>query len=1455
MSLNRHKLKGLVTLLCFLFVFVANAQRSYRVDQYTTASGLSSNIASSLVRDSYGFLWSRTEMGISRYDGYTFSGFNYNPNDPTTINQSVETFNGLYLDDIGNIWFIYNGIGTSYYNKELDSFVHFDQDTSEQNWVGNEDVRIVYSYDENIVWIGTTKNLYQYSHKSKKTIRVDGISNMPIKCLFKDNLGNVWIGTGDGTSYNDSFGLFLYEKSKNEIQKIGTENLSINDILQDKNGRVWLATNKGIGKVMDYSPSVMELSEAYIELTNFTNEYEGNNTHRNNIVKLFESDLGKLYVGSSMGFAIFRGNNGGEDLFDWHFEDGTPDYNGQIEFLNIDEDKDGNIWLASTNRNYGLVIIDHKTGEVRSKIEETFLNTELKLERRFIDMFIDDMNIIWLGTDGSGIIKLDLNQKKFNTIQHRPGHPKSIVSNNIQCFAQSKEGDLWIGTTSGLTQFNPVKKEIQNFTPSSMEMNSSNILSIYFDQKDNLWLGHSPQQVSKIDLKTGKNSPFRHKGVSEDSFDAWTITDIKEDKNGNIWMGTHDFGLFKSINGEKKFDIFLTDSTERLNEVSINTIQIIEDTIWVGTPKGLYTVNEEIQKLVKAPIKDGKFKTINSGINAILPLNDVLWLGTQSEGILGYNLTKQELKQFTNYDGLPSNSIMSIVLQNDSTLWLSTKLGISEFNLNSKSFTNFNVFDGLPDNSFNLGAGLITPSGHIYFGGSNGVVYFDPEEIDKNPYMAKPIITSFYLFNKKVDPQMEVNGQVVLKKTIRETDEIRLNYKNNIFSFEFTSMHFASPQNSKFAYKLKNFEEGWNYVGSDQRIASYTSLPSGNYIFQIKATNNDGIWGDQIAQVDIFILPSWWNTTWFRLLIILALVALGVLFYRLRIKSIESRNENLESLVEKKTEDLEKQNRAIQKMAEKLHESDQSKIRFYMNISHEFRTPLTLIIGPIGNLLRTTYLQPNDREQIAIAERNAHRLLRLTNQLLDTSEVDKDTLKLAVAQSDVVQFVGEIVDAFNYRASYTGIQYFFNRKVKRYDGWFDGDKLEKILYNLISNAFKFVEFNNGFNNKIEVELNIVDGRMIVLVRDNGVGISEEDQKNIFELFYQVEEQSNRRSGTGIGLNLAMKLAEKHKGKLSVSSQPGIGSEFNLELPVLKSFYEDDELAEDQINLKDRVESIQKLFIGNNTEMNELIDRSEFKLILLVEDSVDMRTYIKGGLESKFKILEAGNGEEGLKIAERMIPDIIISDVMMPIMNGIELCEQIKNNDYLSHIPIILLTAKENVQSKIDGYQVGADDYLTKPFDMQLLIARIESLLQSRMKLREAFIGHEELVPTVGNKRDDQVFLEKAVKVVEQNITNPNLNYQQFVEEFGISKTKLYDRINKLTGQSINLFIRSIRLKISARLILDKEANFSEISYKVGFSDPSYFSKCFKQEFGMPPKEYLDSKRNMEKQNQTQDHHR
>jgi signal transduction histidine kinase/CheY-like chemotaxis protein/AraC-like DNA-binding protein len=792
--------------------------------------------------------------------------------------------------------------------------------------------------------------------------------------------------------------------------------------------------------------------------------------------------------------------------------------------------------------------------------------------------------------------------------------------------------------------------------------------------------------------------------------------------------------------------------------------------------------------------------------------------------------------------GLSDDNIAGILEGENGKLWLSTKGGglvafdkenwlISGKPIN-ECMDIYDASDGLQGNEFAYNAAVKGNKGFLYFAGINGLSYFHPDSIIENEKPPNVIISQLKLFNKEVIPGDESG---ILDRHISVSRHLELKPNQDVLTFVFTAFNYEQPEKNTYAYKLEGFDKDWYEIGT-KREATYTNLPPGEYILHVKAANNDGYWNHEGQQLKITILPPWWKTLWFRISLVSLIVVLTYLIAFLRTRSIKQQKKLLEELVHEKTLELEKQNIEVQEMAEKVHAADQSKIRFFMNISHEFRTPLSLILGPVNQLVNTGGMQQDVHEKHLFIQRNAHRLLRLINQLLDLRKIEVKEIQISVSHENLKGFVTSIGESFVYMAESKGIRYsievddhFDNDKA-----YFDRDIIEKSIYNLLSNAFK----NVSSGDEVRLQLSSVNENKEALIKvvDTGVGISPDKIDKIFDRFYSYSSNGRHKESTGIGLTLIKELIQMHKGSIEVESEPGNGATFSIKVPVTREAYKEEELVQNQSVIKKSEWSI--LHIEGKS--HQLLKDEDLHNILLIEDNKDLTEYIKMELSPYYNIDVAKNGKSGIDKLNKKSYQLVISDVMMPVMDGIEFTKHIRSDENWSHLPIILLTAKQGEDIRIESYEIGADAYISKPFDMQVLKARIDNLIHSRSQLIEQFTRDTHLLPEISpNVNGDEAFLNKIIHIIEDHISDPQLGYKVFIEEMGMSKTKLYSKLGKLTGQSINIFIRTTRLKVAARLLKQTDLSVSEVSYKVGFTDPNYFSKCFKTQFSMAPSEFKE----------------
>jgi signal transduction histidine kinase/CheY-like chemotaxis protein/AraC-like DNA-binding protein len=840
-----------------------------------------------------------------------------------------------------------------------------------------------------------------------------------------------------------------------------------------------------------------------------------------------------------------------------------------------------------------------------------------------------------------------------------------------------------------------------------------------------------------------------------------------------------------------------------------------------------------------------------------------LWIGSQQQGLFRIDRTGVNVRQYIERDGLPSNTILGILEDDLGNLWISTDRGLCKFEEGVLKperirFQKFAVEDGLQGSEFKRGAYCKLANGNLLFGGQNGFNIFDPLQIKTNPSIPPVEITQLKLFNKIVD----FRESKILNKPMTHTDEINIGYDNSVLTFDFAAMNYVLPSKNQFAYKLEGFDDSWNYVGT-QNNATYTNLDPGQYTFRVKASNNDGIWNEKGDQLLINVLPPWWQNNYFRISVIVLLILMIIGFYLLRTYQLRMSKKELERQVKVRTRDLEKtttisearqneisrqnevliqknnelkrKSEEINRMAAEIRELNEAKLRFFTNISHELRTPLNLIIWPLEDIIQEKdNLDEKLQRKLSLMEKNAKKLIRLINQVLEFRKVQTRSIDLHLEKKNLLQSVQRTYDSFREWAKRKELKYTLNCNFSDRMVCFDDNKLDIILSNLLSNAFKYVK--KGGNISVSLDLpekpNQQTGKLDlqIIVEDDGVGIPNDKLNFIFQRYYEGGDSAFK--GSGIGLSMVKELVEIQSGTVNVESEPGEGARFIVVIPV-------------EIDCSDTEMTIQSLegteeYAPSNAviEMQEGMENDpEVPTVLVVDDNPEIVDFMYEKLKVVYNVMAAQSGEEALKQAIQNPPDLILSDIMMPGMNGYELCEKLKMDERTSHIPIILATAKVGEENIMKGLALGADDYITKPFSFSSLQLKIKNILFTRQKLKDQFMKSTLLMPeNLKISSTDEQFLHTATRAIRENLDNPEFDVEDFSGYFDISRRHVLRKLKGITGLSINEYIRVIRLKESYSLLATGRLNVSEVAYSVGFTDPKYFSNCFKKQFGHTPSE-------------------
>ena len=1085
---------------------------------------------------------------------------------------------------------------------------------------------------------------------------------------------------------------------------------------------------------------------------------------------------------------------------------------GSNNILSLLIDSKGNLWGGTQGAGGGgLLKFDITTKTYERFKRNSKIPTSLMEGAYFHNLFEDNSGTIWMPVFQGGVTRIDPSLNQIEEFYYGTKNQNGIDKEKIKCFYKAKDGTVWVGTNSGLLKYDTITKNFQkiNGIPSEKVCGKKfSISEIVEDTQGNLWLSGGWSDILwNFDPKSNKLKCYTHKKNSSKGYSNPYITGIATDKEGTLWISTYGGGLNKYTLKTGKFKRYFIggkgskkDDPEEINRLCLDT----SGGVWVASyDRTLNHFDKSTETFTRIP-----FKNISCGFNTtgmLIDSKNRLWIATRLGGIILYNIEKKTHKNFSIEDGLPVNDRIkdffedakgNVYCRSAQHLIKFTPTGkyerSYEFDLGGKNLT---------------GAHYVKSTNEIFLTTDNVLMKFNPDKIRKNLTPPKMVLTEMLLFDKelKLDKDSPLNQPINLIK------EIELQHWQNDITIKYAGLHYTRPEENKYKYMLENYDQDWRDAGFT-RSAGYTNLSHGEYVFKVIGSNCDGVWATTPATLKIIINPPWWLTWWAYTIYVL--IFLGILSYAWMLQVRRMRIKN-----ELKMKEFEN---------EKLKEVDRMKSNFFANISHEFRTPLTLIKGPIEGLLREEK-KSEKKEAFKIVLKNADRLLNLINELLDLSKLEAGKMKLCVSENDIVSFVKGLVMSFESFANRKEIDLSVNVPSNQIMIYFDKEKMQKIISNLIYNALKFTHERG----KIEVEINDSVEEVEIRIKDNGIGIDEKELPKLFDRFYQViSDGGPAHEGTGIGLALTKELVQMHSGSIKVESNLGKGTVFIITLPKGK-----DHLSEEDIILEDKEEfefpDITEPIVAEGRNVDD-----KYPIALVVEDNLDVMKFISDILKKDHKIITAENGNEGYLQALSIIPDIIISDIMMPVMNGDEMCRLIKQDEKTSHIPVILLTAKASDEDKIEGLQTGADDYIIKPFNAEELKIRIKNLISQRKALREKYLKEAEIHPAdVAVSSTDKEFINKAISLIEDNLSDTLFSVEDFAEGLSMSRSQLYRKFSALLGEQPSDFIRKYRLKRGAELIKKKFGNISEVAYEVGFSQPAYFSKCFKKLFGMNPHEY------------------
>lgn len=1268
-----------------------------------------------------------------------------------------------------------------------------------------------------------------------KTLTInDGLSQNSVISIVQDSIGYLWLATQDGLNKYDGRHFTHYNKQFEDITRATFSKLG--KIYIDKQNRLWIITHSGKlelyqTKTDDFKQIKLQYSVSSIFQDKALNMYFG--TNNNGLLKIdaqtkdtiqlfkqtdrkktvydyFEIDNSLIIATSG---AVYRyQNNSYQELVVKHanaqnFSSLEASSNGYIWLgtygdglfykpinqdyfikfknknlppnINIEDilvDKKDRIWIATYGN--GVYLIDHKLNQVTNFTANK--NNPFAIHYNDMLCLYEDVNgIIWFGSDGTGASYYDEHLIKFNILTNNQV-PKNVNVDMVRSITTDELGNLWVGTSGkGLTHVNIQSNAYKTITQNNSALASGRIISLNLNH-GNLWIGHQGYGMNIL-------NPSGHYEFYPQlaNYTIWRIIEVSENAS---WLCTERHGilLFDKNKGVLK-EYNSSNSNLKTNNIRA-LIKENDSILWIGTDNdGVFKLNINTDKISKINAITDKIKTLQLS-------NNTLWVGTNGTGLKGYNTVNHTIKTYTTEDGLPNDVVYGILPDNLGNLWLSTNNGICKFNPKkpNDNFEGFSVYDGLQGTEFNTGAYFKDKSGVLYFGGLEGINWFSPEQLTYNTVKPKTIISKFEVFLKE---------RPLIDNLVLENDE-------NTVTFTFSSLHFSQPDRNLFKYKLIKHDAHWIEPGNNN-VAHYTNLPPNDYTFQVISCSYDGVWNETPATYSFTIRQPWYFSTAAIIAYLLLFVMLSyTIYYYLKWRW-----------------QMKMQLQFEHEETKRLKKLNKFKTRLYTNLSHEFRTPLTLITGPVEKQLQNPKLSNQDKKELSLVQLNSKRLLNLVNQLLDLSKLESGNLTLSVKKGNLMVLLKQLAVAFEFKAKEKNIAYFY--KVQPiYEAWFDTDVIEKIVSNLLSNAVKYTpEYGNIYFESTEQK-----GQLILSIINNGNTIHDSEISKLFQRYYQ-----NNKSvdGVGIGLSLVKELCILSHGNIVAHTMNEDEIQFTVTLPIERSFFSASEI----IDNAPLTENAKLEIIENNITLNsETKNTTDKPVLLIVEDDSDIRYFVKSIFEKDYTIKEASNGEQGIKNALKHIPDIIISDVMMPKVNGIKLSNTLKLDERTSHIPIILLTAKSGDKNEIKGLKTGADDYIIKPFNSKKLKIRVQKLIEIRQQLQKLYSNTFELNDLVTTSTD-QKFFNKLKDVLDKNIINPELNAQDLSKAMLMSRMQLHRKLKALTGFTTTEFIRMERLKLAQTLLKQNDASISEIAYQVGFNSPSYFIKCFKEIHNCTPSEY------------------
>jgi signal transduction histidine kinase/ligand-binding sensor domain-containing protein/CheY-like chemotaxis protein/AraC-like DNA-binding protein len=1292
---------------------------------------------------------------------------------------------------------------------------------------------------------GTDVIVYRHNKKDPASLRSSDISS-----LHQDRAGRIWVGSNEG-------GLHLYDRKKDSFKSIPSPH-SITSISSDATGKLWVGTTGGLINVDPESHQVSTFSS----IPNIPDEIS-----KGLVLSILVDRRQRVWIGAKNG--LYRIDPQGRDNEYINFLQPLPDETGSPTVKSMTEDKDGNIWVGtysglfklnadgkvirnfryesgnknslSTNMVFAITLENDHHLWICTDAGLNILNTrdanitrygpdariQFSLNNKSVrSILIDNEGICWLGTYKGGVNKYDKNLPIFGLKRADVNDPYGLSAPFVTAFAETRSGELFVGTDGGgLNLYNRDSNLFRKFPINPKNKSAASglaILTLELVSDHELWIGTFQDGLFQLNPKTGTYIQYR-RGKDSSSLSSNEIFCLRKDPSGKLWIGTNGGGVNLFDPTTKRFERFYNQGTPvsqrsiPLNGYIRDILQDKSGKLWIASHGTGIAVFDPVNK--KSVLLDKQSSNLPSNIvsSIIQDKKGAIWVGTFGEGLARYDPRSGKFETFGEKEGLASNVINKILEDAQGRIWVSTNQGISSFDVKNEKFTNYTSYNGIQDRTFVLGSGIRASDNILFFGGIAGFNYIDTRSLPESKRIPPIILKDLRIGNRSITPA----DSNFIDADIPVARKISLDYKQN-FSVGYAALDYTNPRQVQYRHRLLGMQSEWNET-SVNNIASYTNLSPGEYTFQVQASRDGINWGPQTTSVAVVVKPPFYLTIYAYILYLLIPVTIVFLLRRRGIRRLQR-------------EFREQQKHAE---AEQAKELDRQKIKFLTNLSHEFRTPISLILAPAEDLLiktKTTELNV----PVQSIKRNAKRLLNLVDQLLDLKNMQHQELKLNLETKDVILYIRDTCDQFSDFSTRKGIQFHIESAMARLYMDFDSDKLERILFNLLSNAFKFTQKGGTVKLEISQQTDQEDKPwLLIAIMDNGIGISEDNQDKIFERFFQDNtDLSVLNQGSGIGLSIVREFVQLHGGTVTVKSQPGLGSSFTVRLPVSVNVMQ---LAPTEQTGSEPAR-ISSFGSGTMDSKKEKITHDDPSLVLIIEDNEEFRHYLRESLMPFYHVIEAANGKEGWQKTLSHHPELIVSDIAMPEMDGITLSHKIKADKRTKHIPIILLTASTGEQQQLEGLNSGANDYLTKPFNFEILNAKINNLILLNRLLKGVYSRHIKVTgqpPQVESSQEK--LLKDMLSYIEDNLHTSQLSVENLSKHIGMSRGTLYSKVLEMSGQTPIEFIRSIKLEKAAILLENSDLSISQISYMTGFTAPNYFAKSFKAKFNMLPTEYKQKK--------------